>query len=163
MMETNSQQDFNLRHSLQPYVGIAVILLGFSIFMLWTFTRRLDSGDLWSILLVLVLFGIGIAFGLSYRIRLQQDSIVQRGFGVKTIAIPISEIKNIKLEVSLGAKRKNNPMVDRPFRRIVITPKTDPDMYIDISLKHFKEEDIRELMRRIRTQRPDLSFPKNWI
>ena len=112
---------------------------------------------MWSI------FGAWIAMGLAYRISLKMDAVVQRAFGVKTISIPITEIKKITQETSILARQKKNIWVDRPFRRLVIVPTDDPDTYIDVSLKHFNEDDIRELMRKIREMRPDLSYPKNWI
>ena len=37
------------------------------------------------------------------------------------------------------------------------------NQFIDVSLKHFVNEDIRKLMHLIHERRPDLSLPKNWI
>ncbi|MBS0193978.1 MAG: hypothetical protein JSR34_07005 [Proteobacteria bacterium] len=104
----------------------------------------------------------------TYRVCLTRNTIMQYGFGIKTISISIDQIQRIKLETSLGARRKSNSfwsslfVVDRPLRRIVITPKGDKEGYVDVSLKHFAVDDIRTLMRRIHEQRPELVLPKGW-
>ena len=165
-MEANSRQDFELHRSMQPYIGMMVIYLAVTVFFLYSFFRKPESSLIWTILFGWLLFGVAILMARTYRISLKSGVIVQRGLGVKTISIPVNQIEHIELEVSLGARRKTTSfffVVDRPFRRIVITPKDDHDNYIDVSLKHFAAEDIRALMRRIREQRPDLSFPQNWI
>ena len=165
-MEMNSRQGFELHRSMQPYMGMMVIFLAVTIFGLWPFNHKPDGGSVWSLLLIWLLFGGAILMARTYRISLKDGVIVQRGLGVKPISIPVTQIQHIKLEVSLLASRKSKSfffVVDRPFRRIVITPKSDHDNYIDVSLKHFAAEDIRGLMRKIREQRPDLSFPQNWI
>jgi hypothetical protein len=162
-MEADSNQDFKLRPSFQPYAGFTIIFTAVALFMLWPFYKKPDISLVWAALSCWGMLGMIIAMGLSYRIRLQHDAVVQRAFGMRAITIPISQIEKIKVEVSIYARRKSNPWVDRPLRRLVIVPKHDPDMYIDVSLKHFKADDIRQLMRKIREQRSDLSFPKHWI
>jgi hypothetical protein len=52
----------------------------------------------------------------------------------------------------------------RPSRRIAIYANAaEGHKWIDVSLKHFADDDIRRLMRAIREYRPDLSIPKNWL
>jgi hypothetical protein len=165
-MASNEPRDFELRRTWDPYAGMILIVLAVTLFLFYPFNRVPDSSVLWAVPALWAMFASGILMGRTYRIFVKNDVIVQRGLGVKTFSIPIRQVKKIKLEVSLLARRKSNSfffVIDRPLRRIVITPKYDSENYIDVSLKHFAAEDIRELMRRIREQKPDLSFPKTWI
>lgn len=77
---------------------------------------------------------------------------------------PISifcEITRITWETSKPAEWL---AASRPFRRIVIYGKRlHEDVFIDVSLKHFAADDVRELMRVVRGRRPDLTLPKHWL
>ena len=56
-METNSLQDFKLRYSIQPYVGIVVIISVVDVFMLWGFlVGHDDISVVWGALAMWVTF-----------------------------------------------------------------------------------------------------------
>ena len=71
--------------------------------------------------------------------------------------IGFDEITKIRYEVA-GATEVLAQ--SRPFRRIVIFgAKDDPNSRIDISLRHFRGQDIKNLMSTICERRPDVSIP----
>jgi vacuolar-type H+-ATPase subunit C/Vma6 len=77
---------------------------------------------------------------------------------MRDVILSMSEINQVRLEAELSLAMR------RPFRRIAIySHHSKSKKFIDVSLKHFAAEDIRELMRAIHGQRPDLVLPKHWI
>jgi hypothetical protein len=162
MMILYEHRDFVLRRSVQPYVGFVGLMSIGTIFCLWSFIRWSDLSFLWSILFLWTISSVWLCMGLSYRIAISGDALLQRAFGVRTIVLPLRLIKSVKLESTLGARRKNS-FVNRPFRRIVICNSADPEGYVDVSLKHFLAADIRALLQRIHAERPNVALPKDWM
>ena len=70
--------------------------------------------------------------------------------------IQFDEIASVKKEVSSAGDVLAQ---SRPFSRIAVYPNRDPGGFVDISLRHFKLEDVEELLAAIRKRRPDLSVP----
>jgi hypothetical protein len=77
---------------------------------------------------------------------------------VTTISCP--EITRIVQERSDLQSRMR---MQRPLGRIAIyAGQGAQEKHIDVSLRHFTSDDIRELMRAIHERRPDLTIPRNW-
>ncbi|MES1191929.1 MAG: hypothetical protein ABUS47_12735 [Steroidobacter sp.] len=160
-LPTNSNPAvFALRHSIAPYrtLGTAFIL-----FAIWGFIDSYHSknwGFFESTLLLIGMYSLQVMMGLWYRIVLKNDVIIQRAFGKKDVSLQIKNITSVGNEVS-GIK--TNSVLNRPFRRVTIYGNScDGNKYIDISLKHFVEEDIRSLIQIIHEKRPDLVVPKKY-
>jgi hypothetical protein len=96
---------------------------------------------------------------MGYRIEYSEFSVTQRAFGVQAVTIAFEDISKVQTESRGGA---GVFAIRRPFRRISIYGgrKTGTDEYIDVSLKHFRAEDIRRLGRAISSTRRDLALPK---
>jgi hypothetical protein len=68
-----------------------------------------------------------------------------------------SEIEGMKYET---ASADEFLAQNRPYRRLVVFGHTQGQKtFIDVSLRHFRKEDIQTLMEEIAKQRPDLSLP----
>jgi hypothetical protein len=84
-------------------------------------------------------------------------SLVQRASGLAEKRITLREITDIRTERA--------PITDifamgRPFRRIAVYGrKSDSAAFIDVSLRHFQIEDIRELLSAIHVTGPDKTGP----
>lgn len=75
---------------------------------------------------------------------------------MKDLTLALKDIARVRLET--GVKP------GRPLQRLVLCPSDGRDQFtcIDVSLKHFSAEDIRELLQMIRAKRPELELPKGW-
>lgn len=162
MIEQNNKgknlNSFVLRRRLGPIIGIPVI---FCIPLVALILGSLRTDDFSWIKIVLpvfvILYGGMLFFQLGYKISLKDNKIIQRASGGKITTIDIQEIEKVARETSdlstlLSFKRASS--------RITVYEK---EKNIDISLKHFKSEDIRKIMRIIHEQRPDIFIPKGWI
>lgn len=66
--------------------------------------------------------------------------------------IRYNDIVEVRYEVSVEQSR--------PFRRIVIQGSGHAeDDFIDVSMRHFRAEDISQLIGVVRSHRPDLEIP----
>jgi hypothetical protein len=144
----------NLRRTIQPYVGQTIIFTGLTIFFVYLSLKTSD----WQITIWWVALGLPLAafayvyFGLKYRVLWDETGVYMRASGGPERQIGFDEITSVKYE--LAAERS------RPFRRIVIHGAThDPKAFVDVSLRHFRLDDINEMMCAIREQRPDLRVP----
>ena len=105
-------------------------------------------------------FGVLVYLGLRYRVYWSDDQLCQEASGGPKICIKYSEITKVDYEVAGPSDWRS---ASRPFRRIATDRLGEKDGYIDVSLRHFAMDDIRELMHAIRTWRPDLSLPPDVI
>jgi hypothetical protein len=154
-------KSFVLRHSVEPYVSLSIIFLGFALWGLVVGLRSNHWGAFQSGLLLCAIYSPMVAMGLWYRISLIDGVISQRAFRMLPVVIAISEITSVGKEVSDPATMAK---MNRPFRRICINagPK-GARKTIDVSLKHFWKRDIQTLMTAIHEARPDLAMPKDWV
>jgi len=107
--------------------------------------------------LLWVLFGELAWIGLKYRILWDSDSVIQHASGLTRKRIAFQDISHIRSEQAPASEFLSMP---RPFRRVAIYGrKSDPAAFIDVSLRHFHREDIRELLAAIHARRPDLKVP----
>jgi hypothetical protein len=104
-----------------------------------------------SVLIVWLFFMPVVLTGMTYRISWTTGSIRQKAMGTSTQTIRISRITSVRSETSefLSMYRAL-----RPMRRISIY---EGKKCIDVSLKHFRKDDIQDLLDEIYRQRPDLS------
>lgn len=151
-----------LRRTINPYVGQIVIL---SVVTLGSLLVSVSKGA-WGLVLSMpvawIFFGALIFIGMKYKISWDQEMVCQKASGGPDLCIKYDEISEITSEVSKPGELLS---ASRPFRRIVIYDERrhGKAKFIDVSLKHFVADDIRELMRAIRVRRPDLTFPKHWV
>lgn len=144
-----------LRRTIDPYVGILVILGGVSVFTAVVGVTKDPWGTAEMLSLLWALAAAWIYFGLRYRIYWNPDAILQKASGGADVVIKLSEIGSVALETSITP--------GRPFRRIAIYPKNGGKRhFIDVSLKHFAARNIRRLMTEIQSRRPDLELPEAW-
>jgi len=144
-----------LRRTITPYFGILIIL---TIVTSIVFVKAQGIDELKALAVIWIPFLFYYLVGNSYRIFLIDKAVIQKGFGVKTFVIAAEDIRDIKEEASLGETRSF--LVQRPYQRIVISSRKDPKGYIDVSLRHFKMQDIVKLLSEIHAMRPDLKLPK---
>lgn len=158
---TSEDQPKQLRRTIAPYMGQIVILSIVTLGALFVSIQR----SVWDLILAVVaiwlLFAVQVFIGRKYRIYWTEDDVRQQASGGADVSIKYSEIARIAFETS---KPGEWLAASRPFRRIVIYAKKShaESKFIDVSLKQFVAEDIRNLMRAIHGRRPDLSLPKNW-
>ncbi len=109
-------------------------------------------------LVIWSLFGSYVYFfGMKYRVWWNDVGVTMSASGGPERHIRFDEISEIRYEVASGGEFLSQ---SRPFRRIVIMGSLpDPAAPIDISLRHFRLEDIEELLMEIRKLRPDILLP----
>lgn len=149
----------SLRRTVTPYVGYTIIFSGVTLYMAYCAQEASDWTWMWGSVLLWLLFVPLIYFGMKYRILWDESSVYMRASGLRERHIRFDEITSIRYEF---AQVTEFLAQSRPFRRIVIHGhKHDPNAFIDVSLRHFRLEDIEELMTAIHEHRPDLTIP-NW-
>jgi hypothetical protein len=147
-----------LRRTIQPYLGLAVIFAGFTVFCVLVFVKTSQSSFLWLPIVPWALFGVfTFCFGLKYKVLWDNQRLVMRASGGADRCIRFDEITSVRKEVSSPSDVLAQ---SRPFRRIAVYGrKQEPDARVDISLRHFDLKDIAQLLAAIRTSRPDLDIP----
>ncbi|HEY1801499.1 MAG TPA: hypothetical protein VGG46_11250 [Terriglobales bacterium] len=147
-----------LRRTVTPYIGQTLIIFMFTIFVSWVAYTKQQWGLLWCAGLIWPLWASYILlFGLRYRIIWNDAGILMRASGGPERHIGFDEITEIRYEVAGATEFLAQ---SRPFRRIVILGRrSDPKTLIDISLCHFRTQDIKNLMNAIRERRPDMTIP----
>ena len=154
---TTKQNLVQLRRTIRPYVGQIVILVAVTAFAVYESLASSDWGFMWAPAVFLPLYAIYfLYFGMKYRVLWNNGSVVMRARGGAERRIQFDEIASVKKEVSSAGDVLAQ---SRPFSRIAVYPNRDPDGFVDISLRHFKLEDVEELLAAIRKSRPDLCVP----
>lgn len=147
----------NLRRTITPYVGYTLIFAGVSVFSTYVAQKTSQWGLMWVAAGIWPLFAVIVYIGMKYRVLWDETGVVMRASGGPERRIQYDEITEIRNEMAQVSEFLSQ---SRPFRRIVVYGrKHDPDAFIDISLRHFRLEDIEELLTAIRTRRPDLAIP----
>lgn len=152
-----------LRRTFRPYAGQCIILTLVTVIAVIAAIKSSDYKFLWAGLFSWILFGIYVAyFGLRYKVLWDRMHVAMRASGVPERCIPFNEISSIRYEI---APPDEWFAQSRPFRRIVVHGQThDSDARIDISLRHFRLEDINQLLAAIHEHRPDIEIPYGkWI
>ena len=159
-----------LKRIVDPYVGQAVILGLVSLLVVSVAVAKHVPSFLIAILFIWILFAPIVYLGLRYRIYWNDEAVCQDASGGPRLCIGFDEITKVALEgggtgrIVSGVATGRDTEPGRPFRRIALYKhgKRGERNFIDVSLKHFAEGDIRALMRAIGARRPDLTLPKNW-
>jgi hypothetical protein len=142
---------FILRRSINPYVGLFMIFFCVTVLVLVVSITTHDLKGLVAIAVGWLFFALIVFIGTRYRITWSDEELVQRALGKKDVIIATKDITAIKRETSdAGTLFRFN----RPFRRITVYSDSD---FIDVSLKHFAAQDVRDLMQRLKAARPDLA------
>lgn len=146
-----ASDDFALKRSANPYVALFIILSGVVLLQLYVLIKTHDWRPLAAAGVAWAFFAWIVFVGTRYRISWSHGKVTQRAFGKKDVVISAGEITAIKQETSGFSTLVR---FNRPFRRITIYSDND---FIDVSLKHFAAQDVRDLIRRIEALRPDLA------
>ncbi len=148
----------HLRRTIAPYVGQTVILAGVTVYLTYVSHARSDWRGMWALAIIWPLYAFStLYFGLKYRVLWDETGLVMRASGLAERRIELDEITGISSEFADVTELLAQ---SRPFRRIVVHGrKHDPKAFVDISLRHFRLDDIEELLATIRTRRPDLHVP----
>jgi hypothetical protein len=157
MISINQPQQ--LRRTIAPYVGQLIIFSLVTLGVLLVSVQKHVLSLILPVPIMWLLFAFLVCIGLRYRIVWTNNEVCQRASGGSNVCIEYGQITRITSEVS---KPGEWFAASRPFRRIVIYAQGGEDKFIDVSLKHFLADDIRELMRAIRIRRPDLELPSHW-
>jgi len=152
----SSTQARALRRTLAPYALYAAIF-ALGVLLIIAISIKLQQWTPLAFLPLLAFFVSGFAYlNLKYSITWDDKVIRQQAGQRDDVVIPLSEITDVCLETSgMGIAQSS-----RPSRRIAIYQKSDSALKaIDVSLKHFRREDIATLLSDINKARPDLSLP----
>lgn len=159
MQVSAESQPRELRRTVTPYVGQSIIFLGITVFCLAVAGRKSQWTLLIAPMLIWILYGGLLWFGLKYRVFWDSKSVYQRASGLKEKRITFNQITEIRIE---QAPISSFLAMSRPFRRVAIYGlRRDADAFIDISLRHFRLEDIVTLLKVIGECRPDLKVPRD--
>ena len=148
----------SLRHSLTAYRSRIVILSAVTALSLYAVAI---SGD-WKWLLaasgICVLSGLeAFFFGLKYNVFWDDSGITMSAAGISGRRILFDEISAISYEVG----RSESPKQTRPFNRVVIHSRPQAqNAFIDVSLRHFRLEDIQTLLDAVHERRPEVQIPE---
>lgn len=148
-----------LRRTITPYVGQSLIIAGVLILLFCVALKKQQWNLLWAAALISVLYtSYVLIFGLQYKISWDDAGITMKASGGSDRRIRFKEITEIKSETASADEFLSQA---RPFRRIVIFGRLDdPNGRIDVSLRHFRTEDIDALLTAIHRNRPDLALPE---
>jgi hypothetical protein len=150
----------NLRRTITPYIGQTMILVGITGFFVYVAHRTSEWKILWAAAAMWPLFALAyLYFGLKYRVLWDSIGVYMRASGMKEERlIRYEDITSIRYET---AQASEFAAQSRPFRRIVVEGRGyKRNAFVDISLRHFRLEDIKELLTEVHVRRPDLTIPK---
>jgi len=159
MFEQNKQKNnFSLRRRFGPILGFPIFLC-IPLIALTFGSLKTNNFDWIKIVIptFILLYGFMLFFQLGYRLIFKDNKIIQRASNGEITTIEINEIENIKQETS---DTQTLISLRRPSNRITIYAK---EKIVDVSLKHFKSEDVRKLMKIIHDHRPEITIPNGWI
>jgi len=115
-----------------------------------------DRDTLWLSLCVLLFCGV-LTFLMmsSYRIFWNETGVTM-GVDLRKNTIPFTEITSVQYVSGYNTYR-NSPF--RRFKKIVIRGHNKRKDYVEVSLHHFRSEDIATLLDEISKRRPDIEIP----
>lgn len=142
-----------LRRTVTPYIGQTAILIGVTVLTAYVAQAKRQWGLLWGLLVIWPLLAADVYFfGMKYRIWWNDVGVTMSASGGPDRQVRFDEVSEIRYEIGLSQSR--------PFRRIAIFgSRVGTKAPIDISLRHFRLEDIEKLLMEIRKLRPDISLP----
>ncbi len=153
---TPKQDLVPLRRTIRPYIGQIAILAVVTAFAVYESFASSDWGFMWAPAVYLPLYAVYfLYFGMKYRVLWNKESVVMRATGGAERRIQFDEITSVKNERSTAGDVLAQ---SRPFFRIAVYRNRDPN-FVDISLRHFRLQDVEELLAAIQKSRPDLCVP----
>ncbi len=148
----NAETSAILRRTITPYIGQSLILVGVTVLLFCVALRKQQWDLLWAAGVIWVLYAsFVLLFGMKYEVSFDDQGVNMKASGGPERRIRFEEIKEVRYETASGGEFLAQA---RPFRRIVILgPQRQPNGKIDISLRHFRTEDINSLLMAIRTRK----------
>jgi hypothetical protein len=159
MQLTNPQNHSReLRRVVTPYIGQTVILFVVSLFLIYVAAAKSQWGLLWAAATFWSIYALYVVvFGLKYTVSWSEAGLLMTARGGPSRKVRFEDITSVESEI---ASPREFLAQARPYRRLVIRGKADTiDSVIDVSLRHFRIEDIRSLLAKIKSHRPDISLP----
>lgn len=155
-MVVTTSNIFRLRHALSPSIVWIVMFGGVDVLALYAMIgeHKFNWNIVSAIALLSALAAFIISLNLRYAITWNGTAIVQTAFGLPKVFIKPTDITKIRFETS---DTRTLFKANRPYNRVAIY---SGNKFIDVSMKHFKIEDIRKLIAVIRETRPDLPMDK---
>lgn len=149
-MSTSNRQLMKLGFSVQPYIGMGIVCVLWLAMLIFIAAHE----KTWTLLLEIgwlppLLFAGWVFIGTRYRVLYDDKRVEMTASGRASVSILYDEIVSVAKEASIER--------GRPFRRIAIHADSN---FIDVSLKHFAIDDVRNLMRVIHEKRPGLALPE---
>lgn len=143
---------------ITPYIGQTVILVSVSVFLFYVAAAKSQWGLLWAAATFWSIYTLYlVVFGLKYTVSWNEAGLLMTARGGSPRSVRFEDITSVESEI---ASPREFLVQARPYRRLVIKGKEDTrDSVIDVSLRHFRIEDIRSLLAEIRSHRPDISVP----
>jgi energy-coupling factor transporter transmembrane protein EcfT len=143
-----------LRQTAQPYVGQIAILLLITVIIVGVAYKM----DMWELIFPIpvmwILFSIPTYIGMRYQVYWDEVGIGRVASGEEKIFIKYDDIREIRRQKATLSEMIS---MSRPFRRIAIFgPSAKGEAQLNVSLRHFRREDVERLMKTIRSRRPDL-------
>jgi hypothetical protein len=155
MPATTTDQELKpLGRSIKPYVWQALVCAGVTIYIAYDSYQARQWEFMWFPPLLWVLYAIILYFDLKYRVFWDETGVVMHTTGGSEKRIPFDEIATI----DSGLIRPGG-FRTQPSWHIMIRGDR-PEASIDISLRHFRLEDIQTLLATIHAKRPDLTLPE---
>ncbi len=156
--EARATRPVFLRRTITPYVGQSIIIVGVTILVLYVARKDAQWGFLWGVALIWALFTSYVYFfGMKYRVFWNEEGVTMSASGGPRRSIKFDEITEVRYETASPNELLSQ---SRPFRRIVIFERRrDPNGWIDVSLRHFRLDDIDRLLMEIKRRRPDIELP----
>lgn len=147
-----------LRRTIQPYTLPPILFLVIFAFSVPYTLKSHDFGALWAFLIFAAPFSSIVYSGTRYRVYWHDGEIIGKSSDGYTRTIHTDEITRVERETS---DIRTAASLRRPFRRIAIYAEHGHAVkWIDVSLKHFRIDDIRKLLSEIHERRPDLRLPQ---
>lgn len=155
---TSNEQSQYLRRTVAPYMGQIIILSLVTLGALYISIKKHQLELIFPVPLMWLLFLVLVYIGLKYKIFWTDKEVCQKASGGSRVCIKYADLTKVTSEISKSAEFLS---ASRPFRRIALYAEGLPgeNKSIDVSLKHFVMDDVRELMRTIHDSRPDLVLP----
>lgn len=146
-----------LRKTFTPYIGQTSI---FFLVTIWALYVSWSKND-WNFFLAMSIgwgfFAIYVFIAMKYNIYYDLETICRQASGGPDICIKFDQITKVQLG---HASASEMAAQSSPLRRIKISDAAGH--YINVSLRHFRDEDIRRLMSMIHDSRPNLEMPKGY-
>jgi hypothetical protein len=155
---TTSEGSFVLRKTLGPTLFF-VVLVSIAFLPLIPYIARTHDFSPISVLLVFAPIALWYAWvQTKYAISWQDGAITQRTMGGPPVIISVAEIYQVVLERSTIQQMVS---LSRPGpRRLAIYARTTSGVkVVDVSLVHFKRDDVEMLMKLVHERRPELVLP----